>query len=1109
MSAHISRLRVITALVLMIAGGATSLATAQSTFGSFTGTITDPSGAVVPGATVTITNTRTQAVRATVTSDEGSYLVTNLDAGTYQIIVSLSGFTDATQQATLLARQTARVDGRLQVAGATEQVVVSALQIIETNSATIDNSRSGDDINKLALNFRATSSTSPIVVATLAPGVQQDRGGAISIAGNLPFMTSFSIDGIASHSSRGGGPAREMFPSVESIEEFKVSSANNNAEFMQVTDVTTTSKSGNNQFHGTGFWFINDSALSSVNRFAPKDASGKAIKPQIQTNSFGVSSGGPIVRNKTFFFATYEGVREPNETTLSHVVPPAAFRAGDLSSVATAIRNPATGQPFANNQVPVHPSAAKILAAMYELPNQNTGNAINRPNFIINAPGNYTQNGIDVRADQNISDRQRFFVRLTYKDIARETFAPNSNFQTNTKLGQFTQATDVRQLAGSHNLILSNNLLNEARGGFAYNLQSTGYPLASDGAQLIADFGFTGLPPTPASGGVPYFEFGDGSFISTGGNKPTDVLSKSIQFNDNVTWTKGRHTFKGGVDIQRVEYRDQSSFFSGDDYGAYFFNGAFTGNAFADFLLGLPSTTRYAQNPPDARPYTTQFAGYVQDDFRVSSKLTVNYGVRYDLRPPYLDRGNQLANFDRDFPGGRIIVANEAAKALIPQSVKNAVPNTPIVTAAEVGLSERLRKTDNNNVNPRIGFAYRPSEDGKMVIRGGYGIYTVPLYGSISYSMYASATGDVPSFQNAALPGGGYAIQFPNVFPQALRGIPGAGTQDFRRANQIDLRDPQTQQWTATVEREIGWGTGLRVSYVGSSTKDLVYSPDLNQVPANTTGYSAVRNTRPFRDWNVVTTRDNGSRARYNGLTFEVSRRAGRGVSFNSSYTLSNHKSDSAGAVPTAFTAENGPSTLDIFRGDADYGPVAYTRRHRSISTFLYTLPFSSHSRALNAVVGGWDVTGILLLQSGSFETAQFSNRDPSGTGADVRGFTATQRPDQVGEGNLSNPTAERYWDVAAFALPANNIGRFGNAEVGTLMGPGTKVFSMTLGKNVRLSNTQRARFEIAMANLFNIENFDVPNRTITSPAFGRITGTQTVDQAGPRTIQFSLRYSF
>jgi hypothetical protein len=1086
---------------------------AQSTFATLTGVVTDPSGGVVPGATIDVTSVRTQAVRTTISDQAGAFLVTNLDAGLYRVLARIDGFADAAYETELLARQTVRIDVHLALAGAAERVDVTAAQpLIETDSATIDHSRSGDDINRLALNFRATRNTSPIVVATLAEGVQQDRAGAISVAGNLPFMTSFSIDGIASHSSRRGGPSRELFPSVESIAEFKVSSANNNAEFMQVTDVTTTSKSGSNQFRGTGFWFINDSALSSVNRFAPKDASGKAIKPEIQTNSYGISGGGPVLRNRTFFYGTFEGVREPNQVTLSQVVPPDAFRAGDLSSVTTAIRNPLTGQPFPNNQIPVNPASAKILSALYERQNQNTGAAINRPNYIINAPGNYDQKGFDIRGDQNVSNNQKFFARLTYKNVERNFFGGSSSAATavlhSTKLGEFAQKTEVRQLAASHNFILTPRLLNEFRAGFSYTLDTTRYALASGGADLIRDFGFTGLPAAPAGGGVPFFEFADGSFIDTGGDKPTAVLSRSAQFNDNVTWVRGRHTVKSGLDVQYVEYKDQSSFFSGDEFGAYTFTGAFTGNAFADFLLGLPSTTKYAANPPDANPYTFQFAGYIQDDWRVSRKLTLNAGLRYDLRPPLLDRSNQLANFDRNFPGGRIIVANEAAKALIPASVKAAVPNTPIVTAAEAGLPERLRFTDKNNINPRVGLAYRPFDDDRTVVRGGFGLYTVPLYGSISYSMYAAATGDVPSFQNTQLPNGQFAIQFPNVFPAALRGIPGAGTQDFRRANQFDLRDPQVRQWTATVERELGWQAGLRVSYTGSSTVDIVYSPDLNQVRPNTVGYAAARAERPFKDWNVVTTRDNGSRARYDALGIELTKRLQRGFSFASSYTLARHNSDSGGAVPTAFTGENGPSVLNLFRGDADYGPVAFTRRHRSVTTFLYALPFDASGPA-GILAGGWDLAGILLVQSGSFQTAQFSNRDPSGTGANVRGFTSTQRPDQIGEGNISSPTVDRYWDVNAFVLPGNNIGRFGNGAVGTLIAPGTTVFSLNVGKNFRIVGTSRARFEIAVTNLFNIENLDVPNRTITSTSFGRITSTQAVDQAGPRTVQFSLRYTF
>ena len=421
----------------------------------------------------------------------------------------------------------------------------------------------------------------------------------------------------------------------------------------------------------------------------------------------------------------------------------------------------------------------------------------------------------------------------------------------------------------------------------------------------------------------------------------------------------------------------RSSFFSGDDYGRVFLHGRYTGNAFADFLVGLPSTTRYAQNPPDARPYSTQFAGYIQDDWRVSSKLTVNYGVRYDLRPPYLDRGNQLANFDRDFPGGRIIVANEAAKALIPQSVKNAVPNTPIVTAAEVGLSERLRKTDKNNINPRVGFAYRPTLDGKWVFRGGYGLYTVPLYGSISYSMYASATGDVPSFQNAALPTAGT--------PSSSRTCsPGAARDSRRRHAGFPAGQPDRSARSANAAMDSDRRAGsrlehrpprqlCRVVHEGSGLQPGP-EPDPTRIPpAMRRSAASVRSS----DWNVVTTRDNGSRARYNGADLEVSKRVGQGVSFSSSYTLAQ--------------AQLGLGRRRAHRvhcRERSLDPRYVSRRCRLRSRGLHaTSPFGQHvllplpvhksSRGMEALIAGWDVTGILLLQSGSFETALFSNRDP------------------------------------------------------------------------------------------------------------------------------------
>ncbi|HEX7797227.1 MAG TPA: carboxypeptidase-like regulatory domain-containing protein, partial [Vicinamibacterales bacterium] len=578
------------ALMLWMFALVATTVSAQSTYATLTGVATDESGGVLPGAAITVTNVATNVVRTVNSGSTGEFQVPNLDAGTYRIVAHLEGFADSKRDVELLARQTVRADLQLHIAGASEQVEVHAVApVIETERATIDSSTSGADISKLALNFRATNNTSPIVVATLSQGVQQDRTGAVSVAGALPFMTSFSVDGISTQRVRYGGPSRELFPSVESIEEFKVASAGNSAEFMQVTDLTTTTKGGTNQLHGTGFWFNQNSALSATSQFTPKDANGDPIKPHINANSFGLSGGGPIVRNRSFFFGTFEGVRRPNEVTLSEVVPPDAWRAGNMSSVAGTIVNPFTGQAFANNQIPVNPVSAKILDSFYAHQNQSTGSAINAPNFVVNAPGDYTVNGFDGRADGNLSTNQKVFARLTWKNVDDKS---PSGSDWNTTQGDHFKRIEVRQLAASHNWI-HGRFVNELRGGWSNTVEKDTYTNAPKGADLVRGVGLIGLAGAPATGGFPHFEFADGSFISTGGVKPFDILSRVVEGSDTLTWVAGRHSIKTGADIQYVEYRDQISFFDGEELGRYVFEGSFTGNAFADFLMGLPHSTGY------------------------------------------------------------------------------------------------------------------------------------------------------------------------------------------------------------------------------------------------------------------------------------------------------------------------------------------------------------------------------------------------------------------------------------------------------------------------------------------------------------------------------------
>lgn len=1093
---------------------------AQSTFGTITGTVTDPTGALLPGATVVVTSKTTQLPRTVTTNAEGIFLVANLDPGLYTIEVKADGFASSVNSAELLARQILRIDVRMETAATTERIDVVAQSAITTETPTIADSKSGREISELALNFRATTSPSPIVVATLAPGVQQDRSGNISVAGGQPYTTSYSIDGISTQSVRGGSAVRDLFPSVEGIAEFKVSSINNNAEFGQVSDLTTISKSGSNDYHGTAFWFHQNNRLNATNPFGPV-VNGKRRYFPGHANSFGGAFSGPAsipklydARNRTFFFFDYEGVRRGDPVTLNQIVPPDAFRNGDLSSLTTPIKNPFTGGTYANNQIPVNPAAAKVLQLLYERQNQATGAAINRPNFVTSVSNKYTVNGWDLRGDHYFNDRHKAFARYTHKNV--ETAGTDGGGSYNTKFGDYTALTEVRNLAGSYNWIIRPNLINEFRAGYTINNTIQAYPLATQGAQITQQIGLTGLPKPPQLGGIPNFFFSDGSFIATNSTgRPHTTENKTIQFNDSLTWTTGRHTYKGGVDFQKLKFRDYLSFFAGDDFGEYAFTGQYTGNAFADFLLGLPSYTTYAANGPDVRPFAYHYAFYVQDDFRISQKLTINYGLRYELHPPFDDETNQLTNFDRFTKGGRVVVQNDKGLAQVAPSFRVDIGSTPIILAKDAGLPETLRKTDKNDWNPRFGFAYRPFSNNKTVVRGGVGVYTITVLGSVLYSLAGIATSNAPVYQNS-VSNGQFRLQLPNAFPAGTTAGSG-GIPDFRRANQTDLTDPYSIQWNLTVERELWWNTGLRLTYTGSKTRNLIYSPDLNQVRPNTVGYDAVKTTRPYPNFNAVLTRDNGPSAKYHAFTVELSRRFSNGVSFQNSYTLAKNLSNAGGPAPGGFAAENGPTTLNIFNIAADYGDVAFTRRHRFLSTFLWELPIGHGRKFLNGindvanlVVGGWQINGILLLQTGPYLTPTFTGTDPSGTGVLVRGVTTTQRPDRIGNGNLSNPTIDAYFDKSAFVRPANNIGRFGNAGVGILRGPGTEVFSMTLGKQFAITERLKLRYEAAFANLFNHLNPNVPGTlNIQASAFGRITSTQTVDQAGPRTIQMSLRLSF
>lgn len=1112
---------------------------AQSTYATITGTVTDPSGAVVKGAKVEVLNQNTSTARTATTDSEGNYRVPNLDPGDYAVAASLSGFTRTERKGVpLLARDLVRVDIKLAtVAGTATQVEVKDTVSVVNEAPTNTDSKSGDAINSLALNFRATNNPSPIVVANLAPGVQPDQQGNISFSGGLPNSTSFSIDGISTQQVRFGGPNTDLFPSVESISEFKVNTSGNSAEFSQPSDLTVISKSGTNKYHGAGFYFFQNDALNARDTFA-------ATKQKIDAKDFGGTIGGPLTiphvydaKNKTFFFFTYEGIRRPEEFLLNQIVPPTPWRTGDLSSVKTAIKDPlAANAVFAGNIIPasrINASTSKLLSALFVNPDSATNTSISAPNYTINFPGNYGLNAYDGRLDHNFGDRHKVFFRYTQKDISDVGTGGSGVY--NTALGPNSTITPLTNIAGNYNWIITPTLINEFRMGYTkaeYGFAQ--YPLAAQGDAIVKNAGIQGLPGSPVNGlgGVPEVEISSFLGGSSSPGHPRDIKNSVLDLSNALTWIKGKHTIKGGFEYRRYTYQDQITFLTGDEYGDYVFDGTVSNHDFADFLLGFPSQASFAQNGPDGKPFGFHVGGFIQDDWKAMPNLTISAGIRYEVNPPFDDETHQLGQFDRAYPGGRLITQGQEGLKLVAPSWRTQVGNTPFVTNDAVGLPIGLRNTYYGNVQPRLGLSWKPSGSDKMVIRASGGIYSAPILGAVLYSLLGVNTSNFVQFNSSPA----NLLQFPNPFKGSATDL---GYASYRRANQIDLKDPRIIQWNLSFDRDLGWQTLLRLSYTGSHTYNLIYSPDLNQLAPNTYGYSALTATPALRqknlrypNFNEVLTRDNGVGAKYNALNIEVSRRFARDLTFQNTYTLAKNLTNALGSAPDSLSpngeggtgrGDNGGNVLNYYDVASDVGDAAFTRRHRFVSTLQYELPFgrgkafmNNASRAADLAIGGWRITGITLLQSGTFLTPTFKGTDPSGTNPGQRSEGNFQRPDCTGaDGNAANPTRGQWFNAAAFSVPASNIGRFGNCKVGILNGPGTKNFSMTLGKDFHLYERLTFRYEAQFANLFNITNLGTPVTRFSNGAgtvngsFGKITSTQLSEQAGARTIQMSLRMFF
>ncbi len=1122
-------------------------ALAQSTLGVVLGTVTDNSGAVIPKAKVTLTDTDENVSRTTAADAKGDYEFVNVQPGHFKVEVAAPGFQMAVAtDLQLVARQTLRLDVAMQVGQVATAVQVEARAgVIATDTQTVQSSLDGNALTTLPGNVRGMNgSTSPYALIAALPGVQPDDSGNFSIQGGIQSMAQFSLDGISITNVGGNNPLSDAFPSVESISEIKVQGAGNTAEFAEVGDVTTITKSGTNEFHGSLFWYMQNAALNAT-------AFGQTTKPPLTSNDFGVSSGGPVVlphiyngRNKTFYFGTYEGLRLPRSESIQNQVPTQAMRSGDFSASGITVTDPTTGAPFPNDMIPANRinSVASGFLALYPLPNAGDLNTPHAANYITNRNESVDSDQFDARIDHYLKSNMSLMGRFSYKNISQDSpqalQVPSETFAINYKL-----------LATSWNWNIRPNLINEFRFGFTLN--PTTQTLPFNGAQFTNGLGLEGVGPNFPFNGLSEIDMTGFTCLCTDrGNSLSE--NNTYQWNNNTTWTLGRHNIKFGFDIRRIKAVSALGFIGGDNYGNFNFTGGFTGNAFGDFLLGLPTNTGIDQVVHDNYGLSMQYGVYIQDSFRVSPRLTLEYGLRWEYHPGYTDEYGNIGNFVQVPKSGEVVYPDGAQSTLAPLFLasfnacptlgstsgptENGAPCTPVLDASQAGLPQGLR-TAPQRVVPRIGFAWRPTANEKTVLRGGFGVYDTPSMGSIYYALTGTLQSNTATYTNIAA-NGSPLFQWPQITTGAAGAVAPFGTAYFGTANDPHWKEPYTMQWNFSVDRDLGFNTGLRVSYIGQGTRDLVYAPDLNQSGYSTTFYAEQPlSTRPYPNWGVVNDRAVGATMNYNSAQIEIHHRFQHGLTFDSTYTFAKNLSDDQGPAPQgSFAGENaGGRSMDAYDLKAEYGPVWGTRRNRWLTTAVYELPFgkgqkfmSNASRFADAVIGGWRLSNIFLIQSGPFETAYFSGGDPSGTGSGV--FEGRpQHPDLIGNPSLSNPTAAQWVNPGAFTCPGTPgwtigsactigdnpatdlapIGRFGNAGVGIVTGPGTVNLNTALGKAFAINERVKLKIEASFTNLFNHVNLSDPVLAIDNPSFGQITAARGSDFGGYRTGQISARLDF
>jgi hypothetical protein len=1066
--------------------------TAQTTFATITGSVTDPSGLALAGAKVTGLEVDTGFRHETQSNESGVFTLANLKEGSYTVTISAPGFKEFRLPGVqLVSREIRRLDVKMEVGDVSTTIDVQAqgAALIETETARISQTRTANELRDLPLNTRSVTA-----FLALVPGVGQATTvtATYRFAGSRRNQSEFTIDGISNVTSN-GTQASPLTNYIESFDEARIDIVDNAADTGAMGQVTVVSKSGTNSLHGSAFDYYVTPVFRARDPFALQRASGISHRP-------GFSAGGPASfphlydgRNKTFFFFSFETSRgSVVQNNLNPTVPLPAWRTGDLSSqLPAAIKDPANnGAPFPGNVIPtarLNAVALKMQNMFYPVPNFGNTAVLQSQNFRESLTHPFDPNTYwTTRIDHRFSQRNFIYGRYTWQ--RQHTTDYESNLPT---VGRLTDTRDTRNAVVSFTSMIGANMVNEVR--YGYMLSNEPRWGAQKGLDVVQQLGLTGLVPNlPDLQGIPNITWsglGLTTITETAWRVP-GFYNRNNVVQENLSWVHGRHTIRGGMQWGYYNANDDSS--STSLYGNLQFSNKYTGFAYSDFLLGLPTTMQRAY-PPLAQPWHhPAYDFFVTDEFKINPKLTINYGARWEIHPPW-GSGNGTASVF-DIATGQIVVQDGSLNKVSPLMPKGYVN---VVEASSAGYSgSGLINTDMNNVGPRIGVAWRPFDD-KTVIRAGFGIYydivpTVVTTGGTPFQI------NEPSQTNATT----NPVTLPQVYPTSIASLT---TVSLPGAFKKDLRIPYSLQYNLTIERQIA-KMGVRLSYVGTGTRQGEIQTNVNQPVASTVLYT--QKPRPYPAYPAITYTTNGGGHQYNGFTAEVKRRFTSGLLYDFSWTWARDIGD----------LERDQAPEDAFNLTRERAAWEDIPSHRIAGDVIYELPFGkgkkllSHGRFADLAFGGWQIMAAASWNTGFFLTPMWSGPDPTNTRFTSGSVpTASLRPNILHNPNLPSDqrSVNNWYDLTAFGPPTP--GSFGTSAKGVIVGPGSFTLDSGVAKNFPLREKIRLRIEFTATNVLNHPNWGNPGLTITSLASaGIISGTGTggggLDASGPRAARFGVR---